>query len=144
MCTNRFPGEFRSSCHLLVQFWSFLVFIKFSGNHLDTLRFKANVVARRLPSEGPDGLLIRWSQVRIPHGLPRYRREAHEFTFVGFFVSGRFGKYPVTAGQRSESRRARVIAAELASLDYTPLPRNDGAEVLTELVALQLPRPSHR
>jgi hypothetical protein len=62
----------------------------------------------------------------------------------GLFVSGRFGKYSVTAGQRPESRRARVIAAELASLDYTPLARNDGADVLTELVALQLPRPSHR
>jgi len=35
------------------------------------------------------GLLIRWSQVRIPHGLPRIIKEAHEFTFVGFFVSGR-------------------------------------------------------
>jgi hypothetical protein len=34
-------------------------------------------------------LLIRWSQVRIPHGLPRIQKEAHEFRFVGFFVSGR-------------------------------------------------------
>lgn len=35
-------------------------------------------------------LLIRWSQVRIPHDLPRIKQKAHEFAFAGFLLSKTF------------------------------------------------------
>jgi hypothetical protein len=65
-------------------------------------------------SKRSGGLQIRWSQMPIPHGLPRFIKKARQLRFAGFFVAHRralgFGL------TRRERRRARDVLPDAQEL----------------------------